>query len=96
MAKLPYSWNKVTAGDIISFVYQNKEGRRLRRTVLVLDPKFKNRAKNPRVLFFLIGLQLEISNVAVVNNMKRILEAAGVTEPVDTKKKDIQSSIISS
>ena len=29
MAKLPYSWNKVSAGDIISFIYENREGRKL-------------------------------------------------------------------
>mgnify|MGYP001254941519 CR=1 FL=1 len=47
MAKLPYSWNKVSPGDIVSFVYENKDGRKLRRTILVLDPKLLNRAKNP-------------------------------------------------
>ena len=46
MAKLPYSWTKVSSGDIISFIYENKEGRKLRRTILVLDPKLLNRAKN--------------------------------------------------
>ncbi len=51
MAKLPYSWNKVSPGDIVSFVYENKDGRKLRRTILVLDPKLRNRAKNPLVIF---------------------------------------------
>ena len=26
MAKLPYNWTKVSSGDIISFIYENKEG----------------------------------------------------------------------
>ena len=39
MAKLPYRWTKVSAVDIISFIYENKDGRKLRRTILVLDPK---------------------------------------------------------
>ena len=42
MAKLLYTWAKVQRGDIISFIYQNKEGRRLRRTILVLEPELKN------------------------------------------------------
>ena len=42
MAKLPYSWNKVSPGDIVSFVYENRDGRKLRRTILVLDPKLSN------------------------------------------------------
>ena len=37
MAKLRYSWNKVVAGDIISFNYNKK-----RRTVLVINPKYVN------------------------------------------------------
>ena len=62
MAKLPYSWNKVSPGDIISFIYENREGRKLRRTILVLDPKLRNKAKNPGRQYLVHGIQLEVSN----------------------------------
>ena len=78
MAKLPYSWNKVSAGDIISFIYQNKEGRRLRRTILVLEPKRKN---------LIHGIQLEVSNMPTNTEIKKILESAGTTQVVDGDKK---------
>ena len=78
MAKLPYSWNKVSAGDIISFVYKSSNNRSLRRTILVLEPKAKN---------LIHGIQLEISNVPTNTEIKKILESAGTTEVVDGDKK---------
>jgi signal recognition particle subunit SEC65 len=78
MAKLLYTWTKVQRGDIISFVYQNKEGRRLRRTILVLEPKLKN---------LVHGIQLEVSNIPTNPEIKKILESAGKTEIVDEDKK---------
>ena len=87
MAKLPYSWNKVSPGDIVSFVYENRDGRKLRRTILVLDPKLRNRAKNPSSQYLVHGIQLEVSNQPTLVQMKTLLEQAGVTEIVDEKKK---------
>ena len=88
MAKLPYSWNKVSPGDIISFIYENREGRKLRRTILVLDPKLKNKAKNPVSQYLVLhGIQLEVSNQPTLTQMKTLLEQAGVTEIVDEQKK---------
>ena len=78
MAKLPYSWTRVSAGDIISFVYENKEGRKLRRTILVLEPKRKN---------LIHGIQLEISNQPTNTQIKKILETVGTTQIVDETKK---------
>ena len=78
MAKLPYAWTKVQRGDIISFIYQNKEGRRLRRTILVLEPKLKG---------LVHGIQLEISNIPTNPEIKKILKSAGKTEIVDEDKK---------
>ena len=78
MAKLPYTWAKVEPGDIVSFVYESKEGSRLRRTILVLDPKRKG---------LLHGIQLEISNVSTNPEIKKILQSAGLTEVVDKDKK---------
>lgn len=78
MAKLPYTWSKVDRGDIISFIYETKEGRRLRRTILVLEPDRKK---------LLHGIQLEVSNVATNRELKKLLEMAGKTEVVDEDKK---------
>ena len=78
MAKLSYTWTKVQRGDIISFIYQNKEGRRLRRTILVLEPELKG---------LVHGIQLEISNIPTNPEIKKILESAGKTEIVDEDKK---------
>lgn len=78
MAKLPYTWSKVSRGDIVSFIYVSKEGRRLRRTILVLEPKLKG---------LVHGIQLEVSNVPTNTEIKKILESAGDTEIVDADKK---------
>jgi len=87
MGKIAYNWNKVDRGDIISFRYKTKEGRILRRTILVLEPKLRNKAKNPTSNYLLHGIQLEISNQPVVSNIKTILESAGEVGVVDADKK---------
>ena len=87
MAKLPYSWTKVSPGDIVSFVYESKDGKRLRRTILVLDPKLRNKAKNKSSQNLLHGIQLEISNMPTNTEIKKILESAGTPEVVDGDKK---------
>ena len=95
MAKLPYRWNKVSPGDIVSFVYENKDGRKLRRTILVLDPKLRNRAKNPSSQYLVHGIQLEVSNQPTLTQMKTLLEQAGVTEIVDEQKKIYRVRLLS-
>ena len=88
--KIAYAWSKVKRGDIISFVYKNKEGRRLRRTILVLEPKLLNKSKNAKSKFLLHGIQLEVSNVSVLSSrvLAEILTDSGDVESVD-KDKDI-------
>ena len=88
MAKIGYSWARVKRGDIISFWYKNKEGKTLRRTILVLEPKLSNTAKNPSSKFLMHGIQLEISNRSVnaPNVIQNILESAGVVDVVDEDK----------
>jgi len=78
MPKINYNWSKVAAGDIISFVYKNKKGSRLRRTILVLDPKRND---------LIHGIQLEVSNIPTNAEIKKILESAGTTKIVDEDKK---------
>ena len=87
MAKISYNWTRVKRGDIIEFKYQNKEGRVLRRTILVLEPKLRNQAKNKSSNYLLHGIQLEVSNVSTNTKLKKILEAAGDVKVVDEKKK---------
>ena len=88
MGKLTYSWSRVKRGDIISFRYPNKEGRILRRSILVVEPKLTNEAKNPSSKFLIHGIQLEVSNQAInaPNVMQNILETAGFVEVVDEDK----------
>ena len=86
--KIGYAWSKVKRGDIISFVYKSKEGRRLRRTILVLEPKLANKSKNAKSKFLLHGIQLEVSNVSVVSSrvITEILTDSGVVESVNKDK----------
>ena len=77
MGKKIYTWSKVSGGDVISFVYKTKEGRRLRRTVLVLEPNLKG---------LIHGLQLEISNVPTNLEIHNILKLAGDVKIVDESK----------
>ena len=88
MAKIGYSWSRVKRGDIISFRYKNKEGRTLRRTILVLEPKLSNTAKNPSSKFLMHGIQLEVSNKTInaPNVIQNILESAGDVDIVDIDK----------
>lgn len=87
MAKISYNWTRVKRGDIIEFKYQNKEGRVLRRTILVLEPKLRNQAKNKSSNYLLHGIQLEVSNMSTNTQLRKILEAAGDVKIVDKKKK---------
>ena len=85
MAKLTYNWSRVSRGDIISFRYPTKDGKILRRTVLVFEPKLKNKAKNPSSDFLLHGIQLEISNRPITSMLEiiKILETVGIVGVVD-------------
>ena len=87
MAKIAYNWTKVKRGDIIEFKYRNTKGSILRRTILVLEPKLANRAKNKSSDYLLHGIQLEVSNMSTNTQLRKILEAAGDVKIVDKKKK---------
>jgi short-subunit dehydrogenase involved in D-alanine esterification of teichoic acids len=53
----------------------------------VLDPKLRNRAKNPSSQYLVHGIQLEVSNQPTLTQIKTLLEQAGTTEIVDEQKK---------
>ena len=81
MAKLRYSWNEVTSGDIISFKYNKK-----RRTVLVISPKYRIiKVDNSRVEL-MSGLQLETQEKRALPNMVTVLKQLGRLVLVDEDK----------
>tara|TARA_A100001515_G_scaffold131130_1_gene118729 strand:- start:77 stop:517 length:441 start_codon:yes stop_codon:yes gene_type:complete len=86
MAKINYNWNRVKRGDIISFRYKNSQGRILRRTVLVLEPKLRNKAKKKTSDNLIHGIQLEVSNRPTNIELLKILNGAGKVELVDKDK----------
>ena len=76
--KIGYNWSKVDKGDIISFQYRGTNKKLLRRTILVLEKNLKG---------MLHGIVLELSNRIIGSQVKEILEIAGKTKAVDSKKK---------
>ena len=81
MAKLRYSWNEVTSGDIISFKYNKKK-----RTVLVISPKYRiTKVDNSRVEL-MSGLQLETQEKRALPNMVTVLKQLGRLVLVDEDK----------
>ena len=86
MPKQIYSWNRVKAGDIISFRYESKGGNRL-TTILVLNQKLLVSRIDETQTFHLVGLKLETQGVRPVLRDKQVLvnllESIGVIEVVD-------------
>ena len=77
MIILQYVSHTIVTGSHREFQLQ-KEGRRLRRTILVLEPELEG---------LVHGIQLEISNIPTNPEIKKILESAGKTDIVDEDKK---------
>ena len=86
MPKQIYSWNRVKAGDIISFRYESKGGNRL-TTILVLNQKLLVSRIDETQTFHLVGLKLETQGVRPILRDKQVLvnllESIGVIEVVD-------------
>tara|TARA_Y100000361_G_C10985026_1_gene251107 strand:- start:111 stop:557 length:447 start_codon:yes stop_codon:yes gene_type:complete len=78
MAKLRYSWNKVVAGDIISFNYNKK-----RRTVLVISPKYVLQKLDDSKVELMSGLQLETKDNRAAPKILTILKQLGSIQLVD-------------
>ena len=81
MAKLRYSWERVSSGDIISFLYNKK-----RRTVLVISPKYNLIKVDKSKVQLMSGLQLETQDNRAAPNMVTILKQLGKLILVDEKK----------
>ena len=86
MPKQIYSWNRVKAGDIISFRYDSKAGSRL-TTILVLNQKLLVSRIDETQTFHLVGFKLETQGVRPVLRDKQVLvnllESIGVIEVFD-------------
>ena len=80
MAKLRYSWERVSSGDIISFLYNRK-----RRTVLVISPKYNLIKVDKSKVQLMSGLQLETQDNRAAPNMVTILKQLGKLILVDEK-----------
>ena len=76
MGKLVYNWGRVEAGDVISFRYKKKL-----HSVLVLNPKIKNKTKDGKLSQHLVGLKLEErGNIPTIRNkgmLANILQEIG-------------------
>ena len=94
MPKTSYSWNKVSAGDIISFRYKGKKPSGKLVTILVLNPKIRLHDKKA---FYLVGLKLEQSGVVPhirnKNETLELLERVGDLEIVDFENEIYRVSI---
>tara|TARA_R100000030_G_scaffold96081_1_gene83967 strand:- start:43 stop:489 length:447 start_codon:yes stop_codon:yes gene_type:complete len=78
MSKVRYSWNKVTSGDIISFNYGG-----IRRTVLVISPKYNLKKTDGSFSVLMSGLQLETRDNRAAPKILTILQQLGSIQLVD-------------
>lgn len=83
MARKPYTWSKVKNGDIISFHYETKrgpdKGRKLLRTILVINKLFRKNKVGGDVSRLLSGILLKKSASAVARPelVKTIIDSFG-------------------
>ena len=83
MARKPYTWSQVKNGDIISFHYETKrgpdKGRKLLRTVLVINKLFRKNKVGGGVSRLLSGILLKKSATAVARPelVKTIIDSFG-------------------
>ena len=102
--KQPYSWGKVSPGDIISFRYKPKSGNPPKvQTILVLNPKLPVNLKNGKTTQHLIGVKLEESNrvsLRLTNKQVGVLEKIGNFVSIDEQnnlfKLEIKSQFVTS
>ena len=78
MAKLRYTWNNVSSGDIISFNYN-----KMRRTVLVISPKYTLVKVDNSKVELMSGLQLETKDNRAAPKILTVLKQLGTLQLVD-------------
>jgi len=95
--KQPYSWSRVTPGDIISFRYKSIHGDKIRtHSILVLNPKINTTLKDGTRKRQLIGVKFEESNMVDLRLTQKeisILERVGSFDIVDAQNNIFKLSI---
>ena len=99
--KLPYNWEKVSVGDIISFKYKTKStGKTKTHTIMVLNPSLL-RTGQKKTSTQLIGIKLEESNrtqFEITKKQIQIFEQIGKFITLDKKnnlyKLDVDKTMI--
>jgi hypothetical protein len=87
--KVPYNWENVSPGDIISFRYKSKNKTSKLHTILVLNPSLITKGQK-KVSTQLIGLKLEESNkiqLKITQKQIQIFEQIGEFESIDANLK---------
>ena len=88
--KLPYNWQDVSAGDIISFRYKSKNKKSMTHTILVLNPFLVTKGQK-KISTQLIGLKLEEANkiqLKITQKQIQIFEQIGEFQSI---KADVKS-----
>ena len=88
--KKPYNWQRVAAGDIISFKYKSKSqfGGAKVQSILVLNPRLDVKLKDGKRTKHLVGIKLEESNkisIRLTRKELRILEKIGEFKKIDNE-----------
>jgi len=99
--KLPYNWEMVSAGDIISFKYKSKStGKTKTHSIMVLNPSLLRRGQK-KTSTQLIGIKLEESNkiqLEITKKQIQIFEQIGKFITIDKEnnlyKLDIDKNMI--
>ena len=90
MARIGTSWNRIQAGDIITFNYKSKgSGKTRLQTILVLNPKWYILVNGQRV-FQMVGLKLAEQRVRTIKEASKVVtdifNKLGTLEAIDEKK----------
>jgi len=90
MARIGTSWNRIQAGDIITFNYKSKgSGKTRLQTILVLNPKWYITVEGQRV-FQMVGLKLAEQRVRTIKEASKVVtdifNKLGTLEAIDEKK----------
>jgi hypothetical protein len=90
MARIGTSWNRIQAGDIITFNYKSKStGKTRLQTILVLNPKWYITVEGQRV-FQMVGLKLAEQRVRTIKEASKVVtdifNKLGTLEVIDEKK----------
>tara|TARA_Y100000593_G_C4262414_1_gene312939 strand:+ start:535 stop:1017 length:483 start_codon:yes stop_codon:yes gene_type:complete len=85
--KKPYNWQRVKAGDIITFTYESsRSGKKKTNSILVLNPRIPVSKKDGSNTFHLVGIKIKENGkirIRFNTGTVRILERIGKFTAVD-------------